>query len=161
MATIAGSTDQQQPRFSNSTTEAIWKSSDAILSKGTPPHIDRNARIRARQNRQSMPVAPANIDFTQPPPSALDKRKNTRPRPTSIRVESSTPLVRTPSARSAKRQSFGPLLPVIVDGLHTPSPLTSPRNSVQITPPMADIPGEKKLTDDEVCHAILFNLCGV
>lgn len=160
MATIASNTDQQQPRFSNSTTEAIWKSSDAILSRGTPPHIDRNARIRARQNRQSMPVAPVNVDFTQPPDS-LNKRKNTRPRPTSIRVEGSTPLARTPSVRSAKRQSFGPLLPVIVDGLHTPSPLTSPRNSVQATPPMADLAGDKKLTDDEVCQATAFGPCRV
>lgn len=144
MAAIASNTDQQ-PRFGSPTAEAIWKS-DANLSKGLQPQIDRNARIRARQNRMSMPAAPLNLDLSQAP-ILPDRRKATRPRPTSVRVEGGG-LVRAPSIRSAKRQSFGPVLPVIVDGV---SPLASPRTSLNLPMIMAEALGERRVVDDEVC----------
>ena len=144
-------TTDQQPRFASSTTaENIWNTADSNLSKGLQPQIDRNARIRARQNRMSMPVAPANFNVLADAPSLPKREKSVRQRPASIRVEGrvdAAGLSRQPSIRSAKRQSFGPLLPVIVDGV---SPMASQRSSLQKTPVMAEFPSEVKAGDDEV-----------
>ena len=107
----------------------------------------------------SMPVAPANLNLTQAP-SLPERKKSARPRPISVRVDSDPSvnpprgLARTPSIRSAKRQSFGPVLPLLVDGVN---PLAGQRTSVHSPLPSPLPMADKKVTDDEVCTALMIS----